>query len=74
MKNIFNTKVYYKDTDAEGVVYYAKYLEWMEVGRTELINDLGLSLKKLKEEKKTINENETEKLHNEEIEIDDDDD
>lgn len=50
-KNVSKVKVYYKDTDAEGVVYYANYLGWLEVGRTELINDLGISLKKIKEDK-----------------------
>jgi len=50
MKNSLNLKVYYKDTDAEGVVYYTKYLEMMEMGRTELINDIGIPLTKLKKE------------------------
>ena len=31
----------YADTDAEGVVYYATYLAWMEKGRTELIRQMG---------------------------------
>ena len=54
MENIFKTKVYYKDTDAGGVVYHARYLEWLEIGRTELIADLGFSLAKLKEDKNLI--------------------
>lgn len=32
----------YADTDQMGIVYYAKYLEWFEVGRTELLRDIGL--------------------------------
>jgi acyl-CoA thioester hydrolase len=30
-----------------GVVYYANYLIWMEVGRVELVRSLGLDYKKL---------------------------
>jgi acyl-CoA thioester hydrolase len=35
-------RVYYEDTDAEGVVYYANYLRFMERGRTEWLRDLGI--------------------------------
>ena len=34
-------RVYYEDTDAGGVVYYANYLRFMERGRTEWLRDLG---------------------------------
>ena len=45
----FKTKVYYEDTDAGGIVYYAKYLHFIERARTELIYDrLKLNHKKLK--------------------------
>ena len=45
----YKTKVYYEDTDAGGIVYYAKYLHFMERARTEMIYDhLQLSHKKLK--------------------------
>ncbi|MFA6430987.1 MAG: YbgC/FadM family acyl-CoA thioesterase [Candidatus Margulisiibacteriota bacterium] len=50
MKNNFNQRVIYQDTDAEGVVYYANYLGFFERGRTELIRQMGISLKKIKEE------------------------
>ena len=36
--------VYYCDTDAGGVVYYANYLRWMEMGRCELIERFGMSV------------------------------
>jgi acyl-CoA thioester hydrolase len=51
MKNATRVKVYYKDTDAEGVVYYANYLGFLEMGRAGLVEDLGISQKKLKDEK-----------------------
>ena len=41
----FKTKVYYEDTDSGGVVYYANYLKFIERARTNLIQELGFSLK-----------------------------
>lgn len=35
-------RVYYEDTDAGGVVYYANYLRFMERARTEWLRDLGV--------------------------------
>ena len=49
----FKVKVYYEDTDAGGVVYYANYLKYLERARTELIYKLNLSHKILKEKYKT---------------------
>lgn len=34
-------RVYYADTDHGGVVYYANYLKWFEIGRTEILRQLG---------------------------------
>jgi acyl-CoA thioester hydrolase len=34
-------RVRYEETDTMGVVYYAKYLVWMEVGRVSLFRDIG---------------------------------
>jgi len=51
MKHGFTQRIIYQDTDAEGVVYYANYLGYFERGRTELIRQMGISLKKIKEEK-----------------------
>ena len=38
-----NVKVYYEDTDAGGVVYYANYLKYLERARTEALTTIGLS-------------------------------
>ncbi len=43
-----NIKVYYEDTDAGGVVYYANYLKYLERARTEALLTIGLSNKKIK--------------------------
>ena len=43
----FNIKVYYEDTDAGGVVYYANYLKYLERARTEALFSIGFSNKKI---------------------------
>lgn len=42
-------RVRYKDTDQMGVAYYANYLIWFEIGRTEFLRDLGMSYKDLEQ-------------------------
>jgi acyl-CoA thioester hydrolase len=37
-------RVYYEDTDAGGVVYYANYLRFLERARTEWLASLGITL------------------------------
>ena len=44
----YKVKVYYEDTDAGGVVYYANYLKFLERARTEAISCIGLSNLKIK--------------------------
>ena len=49
----FKLKVYYEDTDAGGVVYYANYLKFMERARSDAIESLGFTNKLLIEENGT---------------------
>ena len=35
-------RVYYEDTDAQGVVYYANYFRFMERARTEWLESMGI--------------------------------
>ena len=50
-ENFFHKlKVYYEDTDAGGIVYYANYLKFLERARTEALVTLGFSNKKIKED------------------------
>ena len=42
-------KVYYEDTDAGGVVYYANYLKYLERARTEALIKIGLSNLKIRD-------------------------
>jgi acyl-CoA thioester hydrolase len=37
-------RVYYEDTDAAGIVYYANYLKFLERARTEWLTALGFEL------------------------------
>ena len=40
-------RVRYAETDQMGIVYYANYLVWFELGRVELLRSLGLAYSKL---------------------------
>lgn len=42
-------RVRYADTDQMGIVYYAKYLEYFEVARTEFLRMMGLPYRSLEE-------------------------
>jgi acyl-CoA thioester hydrolase len=50
MKHELKQKVYYSDTDAYGVVWHGSYLRWMEMGRVELCEAIGLNLLELVEQ------------------------
>ena len=43
MSSTSELRVRYAETDQMGVVYHANYLVWCEIGRTELIRQLGMS-------------------------------
>ncbi len=47
MKNITEHRVRYSDTDHFGVVYYARYLDWFEAGRTEILRARGVTYAEL---------------------------
>lgn len=47
-------RVYYEDTDAQGVVYYANYFRFMERARTEWLRALGVDQVKLMQEERRI--------------------
>lgn len=40
-------RVIYGDTDKMGIAYYANYLRWFEVGRTEFFRSLGLTYREM---------------------------
>lgn len=45
-------RVYYEDTDAQGIVYFANYFRFMERGRTEWLRARGVDQRSLIEEHK----------------------
>jgi acyl-CoA thioester hydrolase len=45
--HVFQLRVYYEDTDAGGVVYYANYLKFAERARTEMLRSLGFENSRL---------------------------
>ena len=47
---VSRVRVRYAETDQMGVVYYANYFVWFEVGRTELLRSLGGTYKDLEAE------------------------
>lgn len=47
-------RVYYQDTDAGGVVFHAQYFAFMERARTELLNDAGIDLSRLSDERRIM--------------------
>lgn len=47
-------RVYYEDTDAGGVVFYANYLKFMERARTEWLRELGFEQDELREKKQLL--------------------
>lgn len=50
MSYAFAIRVYWEDTDAGGIVFYANYLKFMERGRTEWLRSLGVEQRRLREE------------------------
>ena len=49
-KHIWPLRVYYEDTDAAGVVYYANYLKFAERARTEVLFAAGIDQMRLRDE------------------------
>jgi acyl-CoA thioester hydrolase len=48
------TRVYWEDTDAGGIVYYANYLKFFERARTEWLRSLGIEQQSMRERDGTL--------------------
>ena len=46
---VWQVRVYFEDTDAGGVVYHSRYLNFFERARTEMLRAMGVSQTKLRE-------------------------
>ena len=51
---VWPVRVYYEDTDAQGVVYYANYFRFMERARTEWLRALGVDQVRMMEQERRI--------------------
>ena len=51
---VWKVRVYWEDTDAGGVVYHSRYLNFFERARTEWLRSMGVQQAKLAEEDNTI--------------------
>jgi acyl-CoA thioester hydrolase len=51
---VWPLRVYYEDTDAAGVVFYANYLNFMERARTEWLRALGFEQTTLMQERNVV--------------------
>jgi len=51
-KHTVEIRVRYAETDQMGVVYYANYLVWFEIARTEFFRDRGVEYRKIEEDEK----------------------
>ena len=47
-------RVRYAETDQMGIVYYANYFVWFEIGRVELLRSLGLAYSQMESEHRCI--------------------
>ena len=47
-------KVYYRDIDKMGIVYYSRYFEYFEQSRTELFTSIGLQITNVEKEGITL--------------------
>jgi len=47
---LYPVRVYYEDTDAAGLVYYANYFKFVERARTEMLRRLGFGQERLRAE------------------------
>lgn len=56
MTSVFNwpVRVYYEDTDAGGIVYYANYLRYFERARTEWLREIGVDQTEMRAEHNAI--------------------
>ena len=54
MSVMTQVRVRYAETDQMGIVYYANYLVWFEIGRVELLRSLGLAYSQLEIEHECI--------------------
>ena len=54
LQSVARVRVRYAETDKMGVVYYANYFVWFEVGRTDLLRESGWNYREMETEGFTL--------------------
>ena len=54
IQHTHKVKIYYKDVDRMGIVYYSRYFEYFEESRTELLASLGITITNIEKEGITL--------------------
>ncbi|MEQ3631241.1 MAG: thioesterase family protein, partial [Sulfitobacter sp.] len=50
MSHTFPVRIFYEDTDMAGVVYYANYLRYIERARSDIVEQIGLDQRAMRDE------------------------
>ena len=50
MSHTFPVCIFYEDTDMAGVVYYANYLRYIELARSDIVEQIGLDQRAMRDE------------------------
>ena len=50
MSHTFPIRIFYEDTDMAGIVYYANYLRYIERARSDIVEQMGLDQRTMREE------------------------
>lgn len=50
MSHTFAVRIFYEDTDMAGIVYYANYLKYIERARSDIVEQLGVDQKAMRDE------------------------
>ena len=50
MSHSFQIRIFYEDTDMAGIVYYANYLKYIERARSDIVEQMGVDQRAMREE------------------------
>jgi acyl-CoA thioester hydrolase len=50
MSHTFPVRIFYEDTDMAGIVYYANYLKYIERARSDIVEQLGVDQRAMRDE------------------------
>ena len=50
MSHTFQVRIFYEDTDMAGIVYYANYLKYIERARSDIVEQLGVDQRAMRDQ------------------------